>query len=199
MRKNILSWPLGDGVEDTTGIAHQVDNLVDIFIFINLVFQPFFQRQVGHVSDRHLDISLIKPGLKTGPSQSDRLDNSGVRTSTSHSTLSYLKQAQIPFKCQSWPIALISWCVWQKEGWCEAGPPHRWEAALVELLQERPGALEEPAKVALDKVRLARISHYHILYCRPVWSQAGEGLVVILCFMKSLRKTTARVLTIICL
>ena len=122
MRKNILSWPLGDGVEDPTGIAHQVDNLVDIFIFdsififINLVFQPFFHLQVGHVSDRHLDISLIKPGLKTSPSQSDRLDNSGVRTSTSHSTLSYLKQAQIPFKCQCWPVAMISWCVWQNGG-----------------------------------------------------------------------------------
>ena len=125
MCKNILNWPLGDGVEDPTGIAYQVDNLVDIFIFdsififhsififMNLVFQPFFHRQVGHSSDGHLDISLIKPGLKTSPSQSDRLDNSGVRTSTSHSTLSYLKQAQIPFKCERWPIALISWCVWQ--------------------------------------------------------------------------------------
>ena len=79
----------------------------------------------------------------------------------------------------------------------KTGPPHRWEAALVELLQERPRALEEPAKVALDKVRLARISHDHVLYCRPVWSQAGEGLVVILCFMKSLRKTTVRVLAFI--
>lgn len=117
--KTAPNRPFGDGVEDPTRIAHQVDNL---------------------------DISLIKPGLKTSPSQSDRLDNSGVRTSTSHSTLSY-----------------------------------RWEAALVELLQERPRALEDPAKVALHKVRLARVSHDHVLYCRSVWSQAEQWFIIVSC------------------
>ena len=63
----------------------------------------------------------------------------------------------------------------------KTGPPHRWEPALVELLQERPGALEEPAKVALHKIRLARISHNHVLYCRPVWSQAGVGSIMLNC------------------
>ena len=63
----------------------------------------------------------------------------------------------------------------------KTGPSHRWEPALVELLQERPGALEEPAKVALDKIRLARIPHDHVLYCRPVWSQAGVGFIMLNC------------------
>ena len=76
---------------------------------------------------------------------------------------------------------LICWCVWQNGDFFEAGPPHRWEAALVELLQERPRALEDPAKVALNKIRLARISHDHVLYCRPVWSQAGVGFKMLNC------------------